>query len=365
MAQGSGEDQTLEATPRKLEQARSRGDVPMSREGSVAGVYLAALIAALLAGGLTARRIGELLVPMLDQPEGLLQATPQGWRAAADSVLISLSLAILPMFGLLIVGALLPHVLQNSITVATQRMAPKLSHLSPLSGLKRVVSARALFEFGKTLLKAVAVAVACYIVIRPLYENSVNLVFASFAVLPGMVLQAILALLVAATLVAVFVAGIDVPYQHWTYRRRMRMSIQEMKEELRSYEGDPRIRLRQRKLRRQRAQRRMMHDVPKATVVITNPTHFAIALKYQRGKDVAPIVVAKGADMIALRIRQIAQEHKVEIVENAPLARALHSTVDIGDSIPQEHFEAVAKIIALVWARRGRPSAPPANGSSR
>jgi flagellar biosynthetic protein FlhB len=124
---------------------------------------------------------------------------------------------------------------------------------------------------------------------------------------------------------------------------------------MRSSEGDPRTKLRQRKLRRRRSQRRMMHEVPKATVVVANPTHFAVALKYERGKDVAPIVVAKGADLLAQRIREIAKEHKVTVVENPPLARALHAAVEIGEVIPQEHFEAVAKVIGLVWAQRGRP----------
>jgi flagellar biosynthetic protein FlhB len=354
MAQGDGEDRSLDATPRKLEQARERGEVPISREGSVAGVYIAVLIGMLLAGGLTARRIGDVLVPMLDQPDALLQATPQGWQDAAENVLTALALAVAPIFGLLLVGGFVPHLLQNSITVAPQRLTPKLSHLSPLAGFKRIFSARAAFEFGKTLLKAGAVAVACAMVARPLYEDSVGLVSTNFAVLPNLLLQALLTLLLAVTLVAVFVAGIDVPYQHWAFHRRMRMTIQEMKEELRSYEGDPHVKLRQRKLRRQRSRRRMMHDVPKATVVITNPTHFAVALKYERGKDVAPVVVAKGVDLIAKRIREIAKEHKVAIIENPPVARALHVAVEIGDVIPHEHFEAVAKIIGVVWAQRDR-----------
>jgi flagellar biosynthetic protein FlhB len=125
-----------------------------------------------------------------------------------------------------------------------------------------------------------------------------------------------------------------------------------MKEEMRSLDGDPYIKARLKRLRRQRARRRMMHDVPKATVVIVNPVHFAVALKYERGKDVAPVVVAKGADLVALRIRQVASENRVAVIENPPLARALHASVEIGEVIPHEHFEAVAKIIGIVWAQR-------------
>jgi flagellar biosynthetic protein FlhB len=130
------------------------------------------------------------------------------------------------------------------------------------------------------------------------------------------------------------------------------MTLQEMRDELRESEGDPRIRARRRMLRRKRAQRRMMHEVPKATVIITNPTHFAIALRYLRGEDVAPVVIAKGADLVALRIRKVARDHGIAIVENPPLARALHASVEIGEVIPREHFETVAKIIGLVWAQR-------------
>jgi flagellar biosynthetic protein FlhB len=179
------------------------------------------------------------------------------------------------------------------------------------------------------------------------------------AFLPQMLRTAVIGLLLAATLVAVLIAGIDLPYQHWIFRRRMRMSLQEMKEEMRNIEGDPHIKARLKRLRRQRARRRMMHEVPKATVVIANPTHFAVALKYQRGKDVAPVVVAKGVDLIALRIREVAAEHRVAVIENPPLARALHASVEIGEVIPHEHFEAVAKIIGIVWAQRTQKISQP------
>ncbi len=269
------------------------------------------------------------------------------WRA--------LALAILPFFGLVIAGAFVPHLLQNSVAIASDRLVPKLSHLSPAKGLKRIFSPKALFEFAKSLLKLGVVGGVCVAVARPLYEHSIDLVSVDLAVLPQMLQQSVVALLLAVALVAALIAGIDVPYQHWAHRRRLRMSIHEMKDELRSTEGDPYVRARLRRLRRRRWPRRMMHDVPKATVVVTNPTHFAVALKYERGKDLAPVVVAKGADLIALRIRQTAREHRVAMVESALLARALHASVEIGNTIPQEHFEAVAKIIGLVWAQRDQP----------
>jgi flagellar biosynthesis protein FlhB len=357
MAESQTEDRTLDASARKLEQARERGEVPVSREAPAAGIHIAALIGIITTGSLAVRRIGDILLPMIDQPSGLANITTEGWQRMAYATAEAVALAIVPFFGLLMAGALLPYVLQNSITFAPERFGFNPSHLSPMNGLKRIFGPKALFEFVKNLLKIVAISGACFFVARPLYEQSIDYVTTDVAFLPQMLRTAVIGLLLAATLVAVLIAGIDLPYQHWMFRRRMRMSLQEMKEEMRTVEGDPHIRAKLKRLRRQRARRRMMHEVPKATVVIANPTHFAVALKYQRGKDVAPVVVAKGVDLIALRIREVAEQHKVAVIENPPLARALHASVEIGEVIPHEHFEAVAKIIGIVWAQR-KPKRP-------
>jgi flagellar biosynthetic protein FlhB len=202
------------------------------------------------------------------------------------------------------------------------------------------------------MIKMVVIAVAAYWVARPIYERSVGYVSMDLALLPEMLRQAIFVILAVATFISVAIAGIDTPYQHWMHRRRMRMTLREMRDELRDSEGDPHVRARRRMLRRKRARSRMMHDVAKATVIVTNPTHVSVALRYRRGEDAAPVVVAKGVDFIAARIREVARANGIAVVENPPLARVLNSTVEIGDVIPQEHFETVAKIIGLVWARR-------------
>lgn len=348
------EDRILDASPRKLQQARERGDVPISREGSSAGVYVAALLGVLLASGPIARQVGDILLPLLDQPDQLLNITTDGWQQVGYAVAKALGLVIAPFFILLAVGAFLPYILQGSITLSLERVSVKPSHLSPAAGVKRVLSARSLIEHGKSLLKVCAIAVACFVLVRPIYDKSVGYVPIDLAFLPQMLQDSIVQVLVAATVIALVIAGFDIPYQHLSYLRRMRMSLQEMKDEMRSSEGDPHLKARLKRLRRQRARRRMMQAVPKATVVITNPTHFAVALKYERGKDAAPIVVAKGVDLIARRIKEVASEHGVAVMESPPLARALHASVEIGETIPHEHFEAVAKIIGIVWAQRMR-----------
>jgi flagellar biosynthesis protein FlhB len=353
MAEEQQGEQTLDASSRKLEQARERGEVPVSREAPTAGIYMAALVGVLLLGGTIAQHIAIILLPMLDQPDAWLDATPEGWSAAGRAVATAIAVCLAPFFALVVTGSLLPYLLQNSVAISVERIMPKPSHLSPMRGIKRIFGGRGLFETAKNMVKLVAVVTVCFVVVKPLYRDAVGLFATDIMAMPAMLEQSLVVVMVAVTLVAVAIAGIDVPYQHWAWRRRMRMSFEEMRKELRESEGDPHIKARQRKLRRKRAQQRMMHDVRRATVVITNPTHFAVALRYQRGKDPAPVLVAKGADLIAARIREIAREHDVAMVENAPLARALHASVEIGEAIPQEHFEAVAKIIGLIWAKRG------------
>jgi flagellar biosynthetic protein FlhB len=212
---------------------------------------------------------------------------------------------------------------------------------------------RALFEFVKSIVKMSVVGIGCYSVARPLYANSLNLIGLDLRAFLPLFNQAVVSLLGVVTLVAVAVAAVDVPYQHWSYRRRHRMSLTEMKDEMKETDGNPHVKGKLRRLRLERAKKRMMHDVKTASVVITNPTHYAVALRYERGKDAAPMVVAKGLDHVAQNIKQVARENNVPVMEDRPLARALHAAVEIGQVIPREHFEAVAKIIGLLWAQKG------------
>jgi flagellar biosynthetic protein FlhB len=359
MSEADGQEKTLDASAHKLRQAREDGDVAISREGAVAGVYLGALLTLVVLAEPIAQRVGGLLLPLIEQPEAFLAMTPAGWQQIAQSAFEAIGLAILPFFGIICAAALLPYVVQNVLVASGKRIMPKASHLSLGKGVKRIFGHRALFEFAKSITKMTAVGVACWLIARPIYTNSVGLVMTDVLILPDMLTNALAAVLAVVTVIAVVIAGIDLPYQHWSHRRRLRMSVQEMRDELRSTEGDPLIRLRQRKLRQSRLRGRMLHDVPTATVVVTNPTHIAIALRYERGRDPAPVVVAKGADLLAERIRGIAFDHQIAIVENKPLARALHRSTEVGEVIPAEYFELAAKIISLVWSRSGRvPQGP-------
>lgn len=352
MAEESGQEKTLDASPRKLEQARQKGDVPASREGSSFGLYAAMLLSVGLAGGLAMRRIGEVLLPLIEQPDAFLELNELGYRAAGYAVIQAIAVALLPVFGLLVVGALLPHLLQNTVVFSGERLRPKFSHVSPMAGLKRMFGLKALFEFGKNSLKAGAVALACWVIGRPIYDDSAGLAALDPVALPPLLFHMVVAVLGAVTLVAAVVAAVDIGFQRFDYARRQRMTLQEMREEMRSTEGDPHVKAARRKKQRQGSQRRMMADVPTATVVLANPTHFAVALRYERGRDDAPVCVAKGVDALALRIRAAAEAAGVAVVEDKPLARALYASVDLGGTIAPAHFEAVAKVIGIVWAQR-------------
>lgn len=349
---GESEDKTHDATPKKLAEARERGDLPISREGSAAGGLACILLAMLLVGGMTMHRIGDVLVPLVEQPEAFLDLNSEGLLHAARHVAGEVAIALSPLFGLLLAGAFLPHIFQNSLVFSISRLRVDPKHLSPLTGLKKLFDLQGLFEFAKSIVKMLAVGVTCYFVARPLYDQAANLVGLDIRALLPIMYRSIIALVGATTMLACVIAGIDVPYQRWSYARRQRMSLEDIKEEMRQSEGDPQIKGKLKQMRRDRARRRMMHDVKTASVVITNPTHYAVALRYERGKDTAPVVVAKGLDLVALKIREVARESNVAVMEDRPLARALYANTEIGDAIPREHFEAVAKIIGLIWAQK-------------
>ncbi|MBK1660032.1 EscU/YscU/HrcU family type III secretion system export apparatus switch protein [Paracraurococcus ruber] len=357
MSEEDGQEKTLDASPRKLEEARRRGDVPISREGASFGVHLAVLVAIGLGGHLLAGHLAAVLLPFIEQPEGWADLNEVGLRDVGLGLAGAVALVLLPLLGLMIAGGLVPYLAQGSCVVAAERIRPKPSHLSPMRGLKRIFGLKALVEFGKSLLKATASAGAAYLVIRPLFDRSPGFAALDPVAFVPLAREVLLALLGTATLVYGVIALFDVSFQQFEYRRRQRMSLQEMKEELRSTEGDPHAKAHRRKLQRQGSKRRMLAEVPKATVVIANPTHFAVALRYRRGEDPAPVCVAKGVDAVALRIREAARAAGVPVVEEKPLARALHASVDIGDTIPKAHFEAVAKVIGIVWAQAGRKAA--------
>ena len=344
---------TEEPTQRRLDDAREHGDVVKSTEVST----FAVLAGGTLAIAMFARSAGEGFASTF---RGFLENADQlGTDPASLMILfktVGLSIAGLmaPFMGVVVLSALAGHLLQGRPVVAFDRIKPDLSKLSPLNGLKRLFGMDGLTNLAKGAIKLALVGAVVWTTLWPMRGQLGLLLDETPATIASDMTTITVRILFAALAVLAVLAGIDYFMQRFRFLQRNRMSKQEVKEEFRRNEGDPAVKAKIRQLRKERARRRMIAEVPKATVVITNPTHYAIALKYESGKMAAPVCVAKGVDALALRIRAVAEEHDVPVVENPPLARALYATVEIDETVPAEHYKAVAQVIGYVMRLTGR-----------
>lgn len=344
---------TEEPTQKRLDESRQKGQVASSKEINHAFMILGgALFVIMLAPG-TLRSIEHTLVRYIAEPH-LMTVDGAGLTGALRATLGDVGLALVMPFGLLVVLALFSGVVQHGVLFSAEQLIPKLDKISPMAGFKRLFSMKSMVEFIKGLLKLAVVGTVLALVVIPELSRFTDLPTYSVpdllrytAALSGRVL-------IAALAVVAVIAGLDMFYQRFAHMQSMRMTKQEIRDEMKQTDGDPMIKSRLRQIRMERARRRMMAEVPKATVVITNPTHFAVALRYVQGETEAPILVAKGADLVAARIRELAQDNEVPIVENPPLARALFATVDLDQPIPTEHYRAVAEIIGYVMKLKQR-----------
>lgn len=290
-----------------------------------------------------------ILAPMrnLIEKSWMLRVDGDGLIALAKSLSYATLAAIgIPLLMLVIV-AIASNMIQHRLVFSAEALTPKFSKLSPLEGAKRLFGKQAMANFLKGLFKIVALGIVMVAVLYPEHDRLDALLKMDVSALLGVTVALTLKLLGAVVAMLAFVAVGDYFFQYRQWHEKQKMSLQEIKEEFKQSEGDPHIKGRLRQLRYQRMKKRMMAEVPNASVVITNPTHFSVALKYERGMS-APICVAKGVDAVAFKIREVAKEHDVPIVENVPLARALYATVEIDEEIPVEHYQAVAEVIGYV-----------------
>jgi flagellar biosynthetic protein FlhB len=255
-------------------------------------------------------------------------------------------------FGLLALAAVAGNVIQHRLVWSAESLKPKLSKISLGAGFKRLFSKVALANFVKGLVKLALIGTVMTVILWPKRRELDGLVTMDPAVVLPLVKSMSLELLGTVIAILAIVAAADYLFQYRTWYNRQKMSLREMKEEFKQTEGDPAIKAKIRQLRQQRAKKRMMAEVPKASVIITNPTHYAVALQYDKGMN-APVCLAKGVDNLALKIREVAAAHDIPIVENPPLARALHATVEMDEEIPPEHYKAVAEVIGYVMRLRG------------
>ena len=343
---------TEEPTQRRLQQAREQGQVAQSIEVKTwAGLVGVTVSVALLLPALLAHVVA-LSRPFLEHPEAMRLDLATAAVATAE-VLGQLFVTLAPLIAVLMALGILASLAQVGLLWAPARAKPQANRLSPMAGVGRILSRDGLIEFGKGVVKVILVGVACWLATRPLLRDVGTWPSFPLVDLLKRLERAMLVLVAAATGVMALVAALDYVHQRQAFLRQMRMSRHDLQEEYKETEGDPQIKARIRKIRQARSRQRMMAAVPSATVVVTNPTHFAVALAYDGQTMPAPKVVAKGADLLAQRIRELAREHDVPLVENPPLARALYGSVEIDDVIPPEMYQAVAQIIGALM-RVGR-----------
>jgi flagellar biosynthetic protein FlhB len=347
MAEDADPDsKTEEPTHKRLKDAEEKGNIAKSQEIGHWFAFLAAAIAMwMLSGTLSSNFISSTRV-FLERPH-LIPIDASHLSQVAIDLFFGVGRGLLPVLGLFLLFGLASSVIQNPPRFTVERIKPKFSKLSPIAGLKRMFSVQSAVEFVKNIIKISAIGAILAAILLPELDSLETIVALDVSVLLSLVAQMLVKLIGVLVGIMFVVAVVDYLYQRFTYMKNLRMTRQEVKEEFKEQEGDPIIKARLRQIRMQRVRRRMMASVPEASVVITNPTHYAVALKYDPDKMQAPVVVAKGVDVLALRIREIAKEHEVPIVENPPLARALYK-VDLDESIPVEHYRAVAGVISYV-----------------
>jgi len=347
-------EKTEEATPKRKEEARKKGQVAKSIEVNSAFVILAAFFALKLVGAYIYDELVKYMKLIF-----LNLATTDFTIKTVTEIFINFSIVFLktalPVMVVILITSLIINFLQVGFYFSLEPLKPQFDRLNPLTGFKRIFSKRSLVELVKSIIK---VSIIGYFIYNFIIEETMQL-----PKLIGLELIDSLKLTVSLILNLVFqisgvmivLAALDYFYQSWEHKQSLKMSKQEVKEEFKQTEGNPQIKGKIKERQRAMAMRRMMHEVPKADVVVTNPTHYAVALKYEKDMP-APMVIAKGQDLVAKRIKDIAKEHKVVVVENKPLARTLYSTAEVGDIVPPELYKSVAEVLAYVYRLKKRLS---------
>ncbi len=348
MADQGFEEKSEKATPKKREEARKKGEVARSAELPSVAVLLASLLTLSLFGTYTCGYLEAVMRRSFMSPvsvhAGLTEILTFG-----KGMILAFIKTMLPLFSAIVFAAIAGNCVQTGFLLSSEAIKPKLSKLDPVKGFGKLFSSRSFMELFKSFLKLGIVAWVAWISIKGEMKTLSVLGGMGAASIIGYIFQSLFRIFLRCTLAMIFMVALDYAFQKWDYEKRLRMSKKEVKDELKKTEGDPLIKSRIRSIQLQMARRRMMQDVPDADVVITNPTHVAVALKYDGLSMNAPRVVAKGAGKIAERIKRIASEHGVPVVENKALARGLFESVEIGREIPDSLYHGVAEVLAYVY----------------
>ena len=340
---------TEEPTPHKLAEAKKKGEVVKTPDLSSFASLAAAATVVAIAGGWMSRNLGEALLPFIASPDAMSFEGGGGVNIFHHAVMAAAPPLLAVIFAAAAAGAA-ANLAQSGLMFTPEKLAPDLKKISPAEGFKRIFGLDGLMQFLKSLVKVFLTAALAWWVLKPHLQDMNNLAQLEPGAMLPFVADILRRLFFAVAAFLLVVAGADWMWQRQRFMQRMKMTKEETKEEYRQSEGDPHIKARQKQLRMERARRRMMQAVPGATVVVMNPTHYAVALKYEAEEGGAPMCVAKGLDTLALKIREIAEAAGVPVIEDPPLARALYAAVDVDELIPPAHYEAVAKIIGFILA---------------
>ena len=353
---GEGGDKTEKATPKKLDDARKEGRVARSSDLINGFMLLLMFFVLKLFGGIMAGLFLDSFVKYYNKASDISMEVFDVRQAVnlSNEIVLDIVIASLPVLIGSFIVALVGNIVQVGWKVTGKPLKPKLDRLNPIGGLKRMFSQEKVVELIKSILKVLAIALVAYNEVKDRWKFILNLYDFEFMQAILNIFEIVLDVGIKISLIFVVIGLADFGYQKWKHLHDLRMSKQEVKDEMKQREGDPQIKGKIRQKMREGARRRMMQDLPKADVVITNPTHFAVAVKYDKETAEAPYVLAKGADYVAANIKEIAKQNNIEIVENKPLARMLYYNVEIGDQIPPELYQMVAEVLAYVYSVKNK-----------
>lgn len=348
MAESDSGEKTEEPTAKKLSDARKKGQIARSKDLGTMFVLVGSAVAVMLLGGSLVEELSRMMTRFFSLNRKEAMDVHALYQVASDSI----SAIIVPFIWIHIIivfAALVGNMLLGGISFSWQAMAPKASKLSPIAGFKRMFGVQAYVELLKSIMKFLVVFISAYLLLSSLFDQIVNLstenIPTNFSHAVWLLMWMFLALALSIGIIVV----IDAPYQVWNHNRQLKMTKQEIKDEMKNSEGSPETKGRIRRAQYEMSQRRMMQEVPQSDVVITNPSHYSVAIKYDAEAGGAPILVAKGIDEMALHIRTIAKEHGIEIIASPALARSLYYTAEPNEEIPEQLFAAVAQILAFIF----------------
>ncbi|WP_076416945.1 flagellar biosynthesis protein FlhB [Colwellia sp. UCD-KL20] len=348
MAESDSGEKTEEPTAKKLSEARKKGQIARSKDLGTMFVLVGSAVAIMMVGSSLVESLSHIMTRFfsLSRKESL---DIHALFNVAQGTISDIIAPLLWIFFIIMLAAFIGNTMLGGISFSAEAMAPKLSKMSPIAGFKRMFGIKALVELIKSLLKFFVVFIVAFLLLTSLFDQILGLSLEAIPINFEHATDMLLWMFLALALSIGIIAAIDAPYQTWEHNRQLKMTKQEIKDEFKNSEGSPEIKGRIRRVQYEMSQRRMMQDVPDSDVVITNPTHYSIALKYDPTSGNAPQLVAKGIDEMAIHIRTIAKEHEVEILQSPALARSLYYTAEVNEDIPEELFAAVAQVLAFVY----------------